>query len=251
MRLDADGTPVPTGETETLAADALVLALGQDVDLSLLANVPGLQIRDGVVQVDERMMTAARACSPAATWCPMRATSRWPWATARRRRATSTPGCAARSSSRRHGRRRRLRADEPVVLQRCTAHRAADARVVRRQSSFDEVQAGLDERNALHEARRCLSCGNCFECDNCYGMCPDNAWSSSAGHGLPGSTTTTARAAASAPRSALRRDHDGRRDAVARTPAGGPDRRSRGRWSAHRADHRRTSYPTQAGLRFG
>jgi len=37
------------------------------------------------------------------------------------------------------------------------------------------VQGGLDETNALFEARRCLSCGNCFECDNCYGVCPDNA----------------------------------------------------------------------------
>ena len=46
---------------------------------------------------------------------------------------------------------------------------------MRRQSTFDEVQLGLDEENALFEARRCLSCGNCFECDNCYGVCPDNA----------------------------------------------------------------------------
>jgi 2-oxoacid:acceptor oxidoreductase delta subunit (pyruvate/2-ketoisovalerate family) len=45
----------------------------------------------------------------------------------------------------------------------------------RRASTFDEVVAGLDETNALFEARRCLSCGNCFECDNCYGVCPDNA----------------------------------------------------------------------------
>jgi 2-oxoacid:acceptor oxidoreductase delta subunit (pyruvate/2-ketoisovalerate family) len=47
--------------------------------------------------------------------------------------------------------------------------------IIRRQTSFDEVQGGLDESNALFEARRCLSCGNCFECDNCYGVCPDNA----------------------------------------------------------------------------
>jgi len=46
---------------------------------------------------------------------------------------------------------------------------------LRRQSTFEEVQGGLDESNALFEARRCLSCGNCFECDNCYGVCPDNA----------------------------------------------------------------------------
>jgi 2-oxoacid:acceptor oxidoreductase delta subunit (pyruvate/2-ketoisovalerate family) len=47
--------------------------------------------------------------------------------------------------------------------------------VVRRQTGFAEVVGGLDESNALFEARRCLSCGNCFECDNCYGVCPDNA----------------------------------------------------------------------------
>jgi 2-oxoacid:acceptor oxidoreductase delta subunit (pyruvate/2-ketoisovalerate family) len=47
--------------------------------------------------------------------------------------------------------------------------------IARRQSTFDEVVKGLDESNALYEARRCLSCGNCFECDNCYGVCPDNA----------------------------------------------------------------------------
>jgi Pyruvate/2-oxoacid:ferredoxin oxidoreductase delta subunit len=46
---------------------------------------------------------------------------------------------------------------------------------IRRQSTFDEVTQGLDETNALFEARRCLSCGNCFGCDNCYGVCPDNA----------------------------------------------------------------------------
>ena len=45
----------------------------------------------------------------------------------------------------------------------------------RRASTFDEVVGGLDEDNALFEARRCLSCGNCFACDNCYGVCPDNA----------------------------------------------------------------------------
>jgi 2-oxoacid:acceptor oxidoreductase delta subunit (pyruvate/2-ketoisovalerate family) len=45
----------------------------------------------------------------------------------------------------------------------------------RRNSTFEEVVGGLDETNALYEARRCMSCGNCFECDNCYGVCPDNA----------------------------------------------------------------------------
>ena len=47
--------------------------------------------------------------------------------------------------------------------------------IARRRTTFEEVTQGLDETNALYEARRCLSCGNCFECDNCYGVCPDNA----------------------------------------------------------------------------
>ncbi len=57
MELDETGFPQPTGETEELEADSLVLALGQEADLSLLDGVPGLEIEDGVVKVDERMMT--------------------------------------------------------------------------------------------------------------------------------------------------------------------------------------------------
>src|SRR3546814_14672560 len=52
MVLDEYGKPQPTGEMETLESDSLVLALGQDVDLSLLDNVPGMVREDGVVQVD-------------------------------------------------------------------------------------------------------------------------------------------------------------------------------------------------------
>ena len=45
MELDEKGFPQPTGEVETLEADSLVLALGQDVDLSLLDGVPGSRSR--------------------------------------------------------------------------------------------------------------------------------------------------------------------------------------------------------------
>src|SRR6187551_2183281 len=57
MKLDEAGFPQPTGEFETLEADSLVLALGQDVDLGLLEGVPGLEIADGVVKVGPDMMT--------------------------------------------------------------------------------------------------------------------------------------------------------------------------------------------------
>ncbi|MEF8707192.1 MAG: NAD(P)-binding protein, partial [Candidatus Accumulibacter sp. UW27] len=57
MALDGKGFPQPTGEFETIEADSLVLALGQDVDLGLLEGVPGLQVSDGVVEVGANMMT--------------------------------------------------------------------------------------------------------------------------------------------------------------------------------------------------
>jgi hypothetical protein len=42
MALDEKGFPQPTGEFETMEADSVVLALGQDVELGLLNGVPGL-----------------------------------------------------------------------------------------------------------------------------------------------------------------------------------------------------------------
>jgi NADPH-dependent glutamate synthase beta subunit-like oxidoreductase len=57
MALDEKGYPQPTGEFESLAADSVVLALGQDVDLSLLEGVPDLEIKDGTVQVGVNMVT--------------------------------------------------------------------------------------------------------------------------------------------------------------------------------------------------
>lgn len=59
MELDDSGFPQPTGEFEQLEADSLVLALGQDTDLSLMQDVDGIEISDGVVHVDEGMMTGA------------------------------------------------------------------------------------------------------------------------------------------------------------------------------------------------
>jgi 2-oxoacid:acceptor oxidoreductase delta subunit (pyruvate/2-ketoisovalerate family) len=177
MTLDEKGTPQPTGEFETLEADSLVLALGQDVDLSLLDDVPGLQVRDGVVQVDPAtMMTSHPGLFAGGDMVPAE------------RNVTVAVG---------HGKKAARHVDawlRGTRIEPTTKHRSAtferlnpwyyaDAPktvrpqldLARRTSSFDEVQGGLTEDNALFEARRCLSCGNCFECDNCYGVCPDNA----------------------------------------------------------------------------
>ena len=177
MTLDEKGNPQPTGEFETLEADSLVLALGQDVDLSLLDGVPGLAVKGGVVQVDPAtMMTAHPGLFAGGDMVPAE------------RNVTVAVG---------HGKKAARHIDawlrgaapqaEPkhaaATFERLNPWYYSDAPktvrpqldLARRTSSFDEVQGGLTADNALFEARRCLSCGNCFECDNCFGVCPDNA----------------------------------------------------------------------------
>jgi 2-oxoacid:acceptor oxidoreductase delta subunit (pyruvate/2-ketoisovalerate family) len=176
MALDDKGFPQPTGEIETLEADSLVMALGQDVDLSLLEGVPGLEINDGVVQVGPNMMTGYPGIFAGGDMVPSERT------------VTVAAG---------HGKKAARHIDgwlsgkayvpaekhEIATFGNLNTWYYSDAPktvrplldIARRTSTFEEVVSGLDEKNALFEARRCLSCGNCFECDNCYGVCPDNA----------------------------------------------------------------------------
>jgi 2-oxoacid:acceptor oxidoreductase delta subunit (pyruvate/2-ketoisovalerate family) len=176
MELDAKGFPQPTGELETLAADSVVLALGQDVDLSLLSRVPGLQVDGGVVKVDGSMMTSHPGLFAGGDMVPAERT------------VTVAVGHGKKAARHIDAWLRGGTYDAPAKHASATFERLnpwyySDAPktvqpvlgMVRRQSSFDEVQGGLDAHTALFEARRCLSCGNCFECDNCYGVCPDNA----------------------------------------------------------------------------
>jgi NADPH-dependent glutamate synthase beta subunit-like oxidoreductase len=177
MALDDKGFPQPTGEFETLEADSVVLALGQDVDLGLLNGVPGLEVtKDGVVKVGTDLMTGHPGIFAGGDMVPAE------------RNVTVAVG---------HGKKAAKHIDawlagttyapppkhEVAQFEKLNPWYYADAPktvrpmldIIRRQSTFEEVQGGLDEGNALFEARRCLSCGNCFECDNCYGVCPDNA----------------------------------------------------------------------------
>jgi NADPH-dependent glutamate synthase beta subunit-like oxidoreductase/Pyruvate/2-oxoacid:ferredoxin oxidoreductase delta subunit len=41
--------------------------------------------------------------------------------------------------------------------------------------NFEERIESLDEKRAVAEAKRCMSCGLCFECDNCVVYCPQTA----------------------------------------------------------------------------
>ncbi|MER6185931.1 NAD(P)-binding protein [Streptomyces sp. NPDC001652] len=176
MRLDDTGFPQPTGEFEELEADAVVLALGQDSDLSLLKGVPELSVDHGMVQVADGLMTGHQGIFAGGDMVPAEHT------------VTVAVG---------HGKKAARHIDAylrgmdyrpepkhaPADFERLNTWYYSDApaavrprlELARRVSTFDEVVQGLDESTALFEARRCMSCGNCFECDNCYGVCPDNA----------------------------------------------------------------------------
>jgi len=176
MELDEKGYPQPTGEFETLEADSVVLALGQDVDLSLLEGVSGLDIKDGTVQVSANMMTghpgifaggdmvpSERTVTVAVGHGKKAALNINAWLQGKTYEAAPKPELADFSKV------------NPWYYSDAGKTLRPMLDIIRRQTSFDEVQGGLDETTALFEARRCLSCGNCFECDNCYGVCPDNA----------------------------------------------------------------------------
>lgn len=44
-----------------------------------------------------------------------------------------------------------------------------------RSRNFDEVSQGMPSEIALHESQRCFQCGTCNACGNCYTFCPDAA----------------------------------------------------------------------------
>jgi NADPH-dependent glutamate synthase beta subunit-like oxidoreductase len=177
MELDDSGFPQPTGRLETLSADTLILAVGQDADTAFLRQVPGVEFkRDGTVVVSASMMTGCPGVFAGGDMVPSE--------------RTVTVGVG-------HGKKAArfidayLRGEE---LARPPKHELADFALLHpwyltdagrrsqperapeeRVSDFTEVVGGLTAEQAVYEAGRCLSCGNCFECDGCLGACPEDA----------------------------------------------------------------------------
>ena len=177
MQVDAQGRAQPTGQFETLQADAVVLALGQDADSGFLRKIPEIQFQpDGTVIVAPNMMTGFPGIFAGGDMVPSERT------------VTIAVG---------HGKKAAQHIDawlRGATYDKKDKHPTVDFGMLNlpiytdaapstqrelplsdRASGFDEVLAGLVEREAVHEAKRCLSCGNCFECDNCYAACPEDA----------------------------------------------------------------------------
>jgi formate dehydrogenase beta subunit len=177
MKVNADGYPEPTGQFETLEADALILALGQDTDTGFLRNVPDIEFkRDGTVIVDSNMMTGHPGIFAGGDMVPSERT------------VTVAVGHGKKAARHIDG---FLRAEQYVkapkhesvgyeklhtwYLTEAEQTHQDSVAAERRNFGFDEVVHGLSEESALFEARRCFSCGNCFECDGCFGACPEQA----------------------------------------------------------------------------
>ncbi len=177
MEIDETGRPRPTGRFETLEADSLILALGQNTDTSLMQAIPGVQFKsDGTVVVGENMMTGCDGLFAGGDMVPSERT------------VTVAVG---------HGKKAALHIDAWLRGERYTKPSSYGLATFeklhlwyftdaaqrpqghldpkQRAAGFEEVVRGLKKKDALFEARRCLSCGNCFECNGCYGACPEHA----------------------------------------------------------------------------
>jgi NADPH-dependent glutamate synthase beta subunit-like oxidoreductase len=177
MELDSSGRPHGTGRWETLQADTVILALGQETDTGFLRSVPGVEFSaDGTVVVSTSLMTGCAGIFAGGDMVPSE--------------RTVTVGVG-------HGKRAALNIDaylRDAVLVRPAKHdivtfealhpwyfgdtaqrRQPELDPEQRVADFTEVVSGLDVEQATFEAGRCLSCGNCFECDACLGACPEDA----------------------------------------------------------------------------
>ena len=177
MELDGEGRAHGTGRFEKLAADTVILAVGQEADTGFLHAIPGMLFDRDVVRVDpDTLMTNVPGIFAGGDMVPSE--------------RTVTVGVG-------HGKKAARCIDKwlnldvtprdpkhPLVhldqmnlwyfgghTRRVQAEQAPETRV----SDFGEIVAGLSPKEAEFEARRCLSCGNCFECDGCYGACPEDA----------------------------------------------------------------------------
>ena len=178
MELDESGYPQPTGRFETLAADTVILALGQETDTALPARgarsgVRARRHREGVDVADDRLPRRVRGRRHGAERAHRDGRRR-----ARQEGRPPHRRLAARRRSRRARRSTPLATFDMLNLwffgdaaRRQQPELAPEERV----EGFGEVVGGLSESEATYEAGRCLSCGNCCECDGCLGACPEDA----------------------------------------------------------------------------
>lgn len=163
------------GSEFTLAANAVILSIGQEVDLCRWGGV--LEGDGQVVRTDHQWQTTAPGIFAGGD---LASTDRF---------VTSAVGMGKQAALEIErfldgGPAAADAASEPeapfsVINTHyhppAARHQAAKTEVTARLRNFLEVQGRLDEAEAAAEAARCFSCGLCIFCDNCYFYCPDMA----------------------------------------------------------------------------
>ncbi len=177
MELDESGRARPTGRFETLAADTVIMALGQVTESEFMRTLPGVEFDDdGSVRVDSSLMTGCPGVFAGGDMVPCERTVTVGVGHGKKAAHHIDAWLRAQSGAR--------SAKHPVAsfdklhlwyfgdaARRAQPELAPEERV----AGFAEVVGGLSADAAVYEAGRCLSCGNCFECDGCLGACPEDA----------------------------------------------------------------------------
>lgn len=166
-----------SGRYETLEADALILAVGQDTDTNFLSQIPGIEFRkDGTVIVGSNMMTGHEGIFAGGDMTPSERTVTI--ATGHGKKAARYIDAFLKQVDFIKASKHPLVGYEKLHVWYKTEAPKREQEMLaaeQRVASFEEILAGLSPEEALFEAQRCLSCGNCFECDGCYGSCPEEA----------------------------------------------------------------------------
>ena len=173
-----NGKAVPTGEYETLEADSLILALGQEADTDFLKHIEGITFKeDGTtVEVNPSMMTGYPGIFAGGDMVPSERTVTI--ATGHGKKAARNIDAWLRNSTYEKPANNPLVTIEKLQIwfkTNAEAKAQQHLEIEKAVETFDEIVAGYTTEEAVYEAQRCLSCGNCFECDSCYGACPEGA----------------------------------------------------------------------------
>ncbi|HVC86873.1 MAG TPA: NAD(P)-binding protein [Gaiellaceae bacterium] len=177
MELDESGYPQPTGQFERLAADTVILALGQETDTAFLREVPGVEFEaDGTVRVSPSFQTGCPGLFAGGDMVPSERTVTV--GVGHGKKAARHIDAWLRSATAFSPPKHELASFDKLNLWYfgdAARRQQPELEPQERIADFDEIVGGLAEREAVYEAGRCLSCGNCFECDGCLGACPEDA----------------------------------------------------------------------------
>ena len=176
MELDDKGRAVGTGKFESLQADTVILAIGQETDSNFLRRIPGMKFENDVIKVDPNtLMTDVPGIFAGGDAIPSDRT------------VTISVGHGKKAARMidtwLHSNQPMPKTRPPIVdfdmlhLWYFGDHerRMQSELDVEERTDFQEIVRGLSPEEARYEAIRCLSCGNCIECDGCLGACPEDA----------------------------------------------------------------------------